>query len=81
MQLLSKKGVGNQDRCWKSEQGIPNQDRVFEISIDVQNQDKIFKHLGTGPKNRLASIFWTCVQVLEYLILISNIYTDFEHPS
>ena len=33
MQLLSKKGVGNQDRCWKSEQGIPNQDRVFEIRI------------------------------------------------
>ena len=51
MQLLSKKGVGNQDRCWKSEQGIPNQDRVFKISIDVPNQDKIFKHLGTGPKN------------------------------
>ena len=51
MQLLSKKAVGNQDRCWKSEQGIPNQDRVFEISIYVQNQDKIFKHLGTGPKN------------------------------
>ena len=50
MQLLSKKGVGNQDRCWKSEQGIPNQE-MFEISIDVQNQDKIFKHLGTGPKN------------------------------
>ena len=51
MQLFSKKGVGNQDRCWKSEQGIPNQDRVFKISIDVPNQDKIFKHLGTGPKN------------------------------
>ena len=32
MQLFSKKGVGNQDRCWKSEQGIPNQDRVFKIS-------------------------------------------------
>ena len=33
MQLFSKKGFRNQDRCWISEQGIPNQDRMFEIRI------------------------------------------------
>ena len=31
MQLFSKKGVRNQDRCWISEQGIPNQDRKLVL--------------------------------------------------